>query len=80
MILIGAERLQHIGYLGTDPLFCCVVCLTPIPNRTKFSTALKQFTSDSLKTLAELNSELVIELLYKKISTALSDVEIKKAA
>ena len=31
--------------------------------RTKLSTALKQFTSDSLKALAEMNSELVIEKL-----------------
>jgi len=63
MVLIGAERFQHICYLKTDPLFCRVVRLTRIPHRTKLSTALKQFTSDSLKTLAELNSELVIEKL-----------------
>jgi hypothetical protein len=63
MILIGAERLQHIEYLRNDPLFCRVVRLTRIPHRTKLSTALKQFTSDSLKALAELNSELVIEKL-----------------
>lgn len=63
MILIGAERLQHIEYLKNDPLFCRVVRLTRIPHRTKLSTALKQFTSDSLKALAELNSELVIEKL-----------------
>jgi transposase len=34
-----------------------------IPHRTKISSALKQFTSDSLKALIELNSELVIERL-----------------
>jgi hypothetical protein len=60
MLLIGAERLQHIDYLKTDPLFCRVVRLTRIPHRTKLSTALKQFTSDSLKALAELNSQLVV--------------------
>jgi hypothetical protein len=63
MILTGAERLQHIDYLKTDPLFRRVVRLTRIPHRTKLSTALKQFTSDSLKSLAEMNSELVIEKL-----------------
>ena len=61
MILVGAERLQHIEYLKNDPLFRRIVRLTRIPHRTKLSTALKQFTSDSLKALAELNSELVIE-------------------
>jgi len=63
MILIGAERIQHIDYLKNDPLFCRVVRLTRIPHRTKLSTALKQFTSASLKALAELNSELVTEKL-----------------
>ncbi len=63
MLLIGAERLQHIDYFRNDPLFQRVIQLTRIPHRTKLSTALKQFTSDSLKALAELNSELVIEKL-----------------
>jgi len=63
MLLVGAERLRHLDYLNTDPLFRRVVGLTRMPHRTKISTALKQFTSDSLKALSELNSELVIEKL-----------------
>lgn len=63
MLLIGTERLQHIDYLKSDPLFCRVVRLSRIPHRTKLSTALKQFTSDTLKALAELNSQLVVEKL-----------------
>jgi hypothetical protein len=63
MLLVGAERLQHIDFLRSDPLFKRVVRLTRIPHRTKLSTALKQFTSDSLKALAALNSVLVIEKL-----------------
>lgn len=63
MILVGAERLQHVDYLKSDPLFCRVVRLTRIPHRTKISITLKQFTSNSLKALTELNSELVIERL-----------------
>jgi len=63
MLLLGAERLQHIDYLRSDPLFCRVVRLTRIPHRTKISTALKQFASDSLKALIELNGQLVIEKL-----------------
>ena len=63
MLLVGAERLQHIDFIRSDPLFKRVVRLTRIPHRTKLSTALKQFTSDSLKALAELNSAFVIEKL-----------------
>ena len=63
MLLLGAQRLQHIDFLRSDPLFKRVVRLTRIPHRTKLSTALKQFTSDSLKALAELNSQFVIEKL-----------------
>jgi len=61
MILVGTERFKHLEYIKSDPLFRRVVRLTRIPHRTKVSTALKQFTSDSLKALIELNSEIVIE-------------------
>ena len=63
MLIVGAERLHHIEYLQDDPLFKRATRLTRIPHRTKLSTALKQFASDSLKALSELNSELVIEKL-----------------
>jgi hypothetical protein len=65
MLLVGAERLKHLDYLRSDPLFCRVVRLTRIPHRTKLSSALKQFTSDSLKALIELNSELVVDKLQE---------------
>ena len=41
MLLLGAERLQHIDFIRSDPLFKRVVRLTRIPHRTKLSTALK---------------------------------------
>jgi hypothetical protein len=63
MLLLGAERLHHLDYLRSDPLFCRVVRLTRIPHRTKVSRSLKQFTSDALKALIEVNSELVVEKL-----------------
>jgi hypothetical protein len=62
-VFLGAERLRHLEYLKNDPLFCRIVRLTRIPHRTKISSALKQSTSDSLKALIELNSELVTERL-----------------
>ena len=65
MLLVGAERLQHLDYLSSDPLFHRTARLTRIPNRTKLSNALQQFTSDSLKALIELNSKLVMEKLQE---------------
>ena len=62
-LFVGSERLRHLEYLKNDPLFCRIVRLTRIPHRTKISDALKQFTSDSLKALIELNAELVTERL-----------------
>jgi hypothetical protein len=62
-LFVGSERLRHLDYLKNDPLFCRIVRLTRIPHRTKISSALKQFTSDSLKALIELNAELVKERL-----------------
>jgi hypothetical protein len=63
MLLVDPERLQHIAYFRSDPLFRRVVRLIRIPHRTKLSMALKQFTSDSCKALAELNTPLVVEKL-----------------
>ena len=51
MILIGSERLQHLEYLESDPLFCGIVRLTRIPYRTKVSTALKILHQFLLKPL-----------------------------
>jgi hypothetical protein len=43
MLLVGAERLHHLDYLRSDPLFSRIVRLTRIPHRTKLSSSLKQF-------------------------------------
>ena len=63
LLLIGVERIQHMEYVNNDPLFRRLIRLTRIPHRTQVSRSLKQFTSDSLKALVELNSQLVIEKL-----------------
>ena len=63
LLLIGAERIQHMEYVHNDPLFRRLIRLTRIPHRTLVSRSLKQFTSDSLKALVELNSQFVIEKL-----------------
>ena len=63
LLLIGAERIQHMEYINSDPLFRRLIRLTRIPHRTQVSRTLKQFTSDSLKALVELNSQFVIEKL-----------------
>lgn len=44
--------------MRSNPVFKRVISLTRIPHRIKLSIALKQFTSDSLKALGELNSQL----------------------
>ena len=63
LLLIGAERIQHLEYVNNDPLFRRLLRLTRVPHRTQVSRTLKQFTSDSLKALVELNSLFVIEKL-----------------
>lgn len=63
LLLIGVERIQHMEYVNNDPLFRRLIRLTRIPHRTQVSRSLKQFTSNALKALVELNSQLVIEKL-----------------
>jgi len=61
MKIVGAERLSHIEFLKDDPLFVRLSGLSRIPHRTTIIGYLNQFTSDALKTLIEVNGELVMD-------------------
>ena len=56
--LIAYDKIE---YVKNDPLFSRLVRLTRVPHSTKVSRSLKKFTSESLKALAELNRQLVVE-------------------
>ena len=58
--IIGLQRLRHLEYISDDPLFQRVIGLAMVPHRTTIARGFAQFTSDALKTLIELNGELVM--------------------
>ena len=58
--IVGLQRLRHLDYISNDPLFQRVSGLVKVPHRTTIVRGFAQFTSDAIKTLIELNGELVM--------------------
>jgi hypothetical protein len=59
--LTGGSRLRHVKFLEGDPLVKRLTGLTSLPSDRSLSRWLKQFCSDSLQVLVELNNEIVME-------------------
>jgi hypothetical protein len=65
LFYVGARRLEHLRYLGGDPLvtrFCGVAWL---PTRRTVADWLRQFTQETLAPLVALNRDLVTEALAR---------------
>jgi hypothetical protein len=65
LLVVGARRLQHLGYLANDSLFARFCGLSRIPSNRTVVNWLKQFTQTSLGALMRLNSELLYAQIEK---------------
>ncbi|HME90488.1 MAG TPA: IS1380 family transposase [Myxococcaceae bacterium] len=63
LFYVGARRLEHLRYLGGDPLIARFCGLARLPTARTMSNWLKQFTHATLAPLLELNHDLVVEAL-----------------
>src|SRR5262249_59834258 len=63
LFYVGARRLEHLRYLGGDPLIARFCGLARLPTSRTMSNWLKQFTQATLAPLVELNHDLVVEAL-----------------
>ena len=63
LFYVGARRLEHLRYLGGDPLLALFCGLARIPSARTMSNWLKHFTQATLAPLVELNHDLVVETL-----------------
>jgi hypothetical protein len=59
LLVVGAQRLQHLGYVAGDALFARLCGLARIPSDCTVMKRLKQFTQASLRALAWVNRELL---------------------
>ena len=62
---VGARRLEHLQYLGGDPLVHRFAGLARIPTARTLSNWLRRFTQDTLGPLVQLNRELVLDTLAR---------------
>jgi hypothetical protein len=66
LILVGGRRLDHLNYLGEDPLVKRFCGLLRLPRERSVARWLRRFTHRSLQALVELNSQIVCEAVGKE--------------
>ena len=65
LFYVGARRLEHLRYLGGDPLIARFCGLARIPTAQTVGNWLRQFAQTTLAPLIQLNHELVIEAVQR---------------
>ena len=76
LFYVGARRLEHLRYLGSDPLVTRFCGLARLPTRRTVANWLRQFTQETLAPLVALNRDLVTETLARlKLARLTIDVD-----
>jgi hypothetical protein len=65
LFYVGARRLEHLRYLGDDPLIARFCGVARVPTRRTVADWLRQFTQETLAPLVALNRDLVSEALAR---------------
>jgi hypothetical protein len=65
LFYVGARRLEHLRYLGGDPLIARFCGLARIPTARTVGNWLRQFTQGTLAALIQLNQDLVIDAVKR---------------
>ena len=73
LFYVGARRLEHLRYLGGDPLVTRFCGLARLPTRRTVADWLRQFTQETLAPLVALNRDLVTEALARLDAAAPDD-------
>ena len=65
LFYVGARRLEHLRYLGGDPLIARFCGLARLPTARTVGNWLRQFTQATLAPLVQLNHDLVIDAVTR---------------
>jgi DDE family transposase len=65
LLVVGARRLEQLGYIAADPLVRRISELSRIPSARTVRNWLRQFTRGSVEALRQLNWQLVVEQLER---------------
>jgi len=65
LFYVGARRLEHLRYLGGDPLIARFCGLARIPTARTVGNWLRQFTQTTVAPLVQLNHDLVIDAITR---------------
>ena len=65
LFYVGARRLEHLRYLGGDPMVTRFCGLARLPTRRTVADWLRQFTQETLAPLVALNGDLMTDALAR---------------
>jgi Transposase DDE domain group 1 len=65
LFYVGARRLEHLRYVAGDPLVARFCGLARMPTARTVGNWLRQFTHATIAPLAQLNHELVIDVVKR---------------
>jgi hypothetical protein len=65
LLYVGARRLEHLRYLGGDPLIARFCGLARLPTARTVANWLRQFTQATLAPLVQLNHDLVTDAIAR---------------
>ena len=65
LFYVGAQRMEHLRYLSSNPLLTRFCGLARLPTRRTVANWLRQFTQETLAPLIALNRDLVTEALAR---------------
>lgn len=65
LFFVGARRLEHLRYLGDDPLIARFCGLARLPGLRTVGNWLRQFTQATLAPLVQLNHDLVTDAIAR---------------
>jgi hypothetical protein len=65
LLYVGARRLEHLQYLGGDPLVRRFAGLARVPTARTVSNWLRRFTQETLRPLMQLNQDIVLDTLAR---------------
>jgi|TARA_B100000315_G_C14540961_1_gene570845 hypothetical protein len=77
LVIVGARRVGHVGFLEGDPLFARFCGLKSLPSDRTVSRWLKSFRSHTVGALRRLNGEIVARMitLHLNVRTLTIDVD-----
>lgn len=76
LVIVGARRVGHIGFLEGDPVFQRFCGLKRLPSDRTVSRWLKSFRAHTVEALRRLNGEIVAKVIAQQLNTRILTIDV----